>query len=762
MASRTRAAAGDAVAKLRAWAAVEAGRLGLWTPVAIGAGAALYFALKSEPPVWFAPLLLAASAGAAIAFERVRTVARAATLIALGLAAADLRVAGVEAPAIAREMRPTEVVGRLLAVDEAPKMRRLILEAHSIAGVAKEALPERVRVSWRGKEFDALPGDLISLRAGLSPPPEPAAPGAFDYARQLYFQKIGGTGYAVTPPTVIPEAHPKLADRGRAVIERVRLTLTRRILEAAPGDGGAMVAASVTGKREAISEVAENALRDSGLAHLIAISGLNMALATGIIFFALRFVLAAIEPIALRYPIKKWSAAAALLSGFAYLLLSGGGWSAQRAFIMTSIFFVAILFDRRALSLRNVAIAAIIILLLTPEAVVHPGFQMSFAAVTALIAAYEWHVKRLDPDRSFSLTARMGRYVAGVAATDVIASAATAPYGLYHFNRAANWGLPANLLAIPIMGFWVMPAAILALFLVPFGLDGWAWRLSAMGVDAILFIGRTVSAWPGAVTTIHHWPAAALIILTIGGLWLCLMTAPWRLAGLAAIPVAIVIAISAPPPTLFVTTEGTNVGVVVRSSFPLHTAAWPTGGRKAVDGGRLPSPFGRGAGGEGSDASSAEPSPLSPLPMGEGNAVLASGERGRMRLAMFNPRKDKFVARVWKEYSAVDAAGSPTIPFAEIGRCDPAGCAVEMSGAIVAVSNDPLGLADDCARADLVVALYPATRRNRAECGATLIDRRDAWNHGGHAVWIGKNQTFRIKSVAGVRGARPWTRDARN
>jgi competence protein ComEC len=700
--------AGDASARMRVWAKAESGRLELWAPVAIGGGAAFYFALRVEPPFWLAPLCCALSLAVCAKFMRIRPIALATTLILLGFFAADWRAARVDAPMLARELNPTDIVGRLLAVDEGPSQRRLIVAPQSIAGVKQEELPARLRITWRGKGFDVGPGDLIALRAGLLPPPEPALPGGFDYARQLYFQKIGATGYAVTPPQAVAEGEPRRIDRARAAIERARIALAARILEAAPGDGGAFVAASITGKREGISQAAEAALRDSGLAHLVAISGLNMALATGIIFFALRLALAAIEPLALRFPIKKWAAGAALLSGVGYLLISGGGWSAQRAFIMTSIFFVAILFDRRALSLRNVAIAATVILLLTPEAVIHPGFQMSFAAVTALIASYEWYVQRQDPDRSFSWPARASRYLAGVAATDVIASTATAPFGLFHFNRAAVFGLPANVVAVPVMGFWVMPAAILALALAPFGLDAMAWRLAAAGADLIFWMGETVAGWPGAVATFHKWPIAALILLTLGGLWLCLMTAPWRLAGPAAVPAAFLIAVSVRPPDLILSADGDNVGVLRETSTSRD----------------------------------------------------AAGSDGGLRLAMLRPHKDKFLAGVWKEHAGIDADRSPTAPLSDIGRCDPAGCTAQLRGRAVAISSDPLGLAEDCARARVVAATYPVTRRNRQRCerwGATLIDRRDAWDGGAHAVWIGADGSLKVRTVQASRGARPWT-----
>lgn len=680
---------------LKTWSAGESGRLFLWAPAAIGAGAALYLSLGAEPPPVAAPLIALLAGAFSVMTWRGRTLARAILLIAAGFALADLRTTLVAAPQLGRELNPRDVTGVLLAVDESPSMRRLIIEPESVSGLDPSVTPRRARLSWRGKEFDAQPGQRISLRASLTPPPAPSVPGGFDYGRQLYFQKIGALGYAVTAPTVL-EGPKTLGDKARAAIENARLALTRRILAAAPGDDGALLVANITGKRGALSEQAEAKLRDSGLAHLIAISGLNMALATGIFFFTLRFLFALIPAIALRYPVKKWAAGAALLGGFAYLLISGGDWSAIRAFIMTSIFFIAILLDRRALSLRNVAVAALIILVFSPEAVIHPGFQMSFAAVTALIAAYEWHSKRLDPDRSFSPWARFRRYFAGVAATDMIASTATSPFALYHFNRAAVFGLPANIVSIPIMGFWVMPVAMVALLAMPFGLDAPFWKLAAGGVEVILHVGAFVAAVPGSTQTIPQWPPFALVALTLGGLWLCLQTARWRLAGLAALPIAGAAIAFTTTPDIFVGEKGDNAAIVIH-------------------------------------------------------------ENGRAALAMLHPRKDKFEATVWKEHSGLDPERSETRALSDIGRCDAAGCVVALKGRRVAFSDDPLDLAEDCARADIVIASFPAPKREATSCAARLIDRRAAWTGGALAITIGRDGSLGVAETNALRGARPWS-----
>ena len=498
-------------------------------------------------------------------------------------------------------------------------------------------------------------------------------------------------GFAVTSPARISNTNAKSI---RIRIENLRAGLTERITTAAPGQGGAIVAAVVTGKREAISESSRAALRDAGLAHLLAISGLHMGLATGIIFFAVRGALAAIEPIAIRFPIKKWAAAAALASGFFYLLLSGAAWSPRRAFIMTAILFVAILVDRRAFSLRNVAIAATVILLTTPEALFHPGFQMSFAAATALIACYELWRRVADPMRDFSFNARLKRYAIGLVVTDLVASLATAPFALYHFNRVAIFSLPANVLAMPLMAFWIMPAAVIGLVLAPFGLDGPAWVVAARGVDTILAIGAEVSSWPGAVSYTPQWPTGALVAIVAGGVWFCLARSPLRIAGAIGLPIAGIIVAATPTPDIFVSSTGKNVGVLAEA------------------------PGGRG-------------------------------------IVPFNERREKFAVRVWNE-----SVGAP--PQADgralgsIGACGVAGCVIQVKEQTLAVIRKREILAEDCARADLVIALFPVRRRDRAACGAELIDWYSVWDNGAYAVRI-TNAGFEKKTVAMARGHRPWS-----
>ena len=701
---RGAAALGDAPAAVAAWLracmAADGDRLFLWTPVLIATGVAAYFAVDFEPPLVGA---MAAAAALALAFIPLRRRAAAAPLaagllcVALGFGAASLRNHLVAGPVLEKP-QAGHLTGRVVAAEETETGGLVaVLEPSSFARLAADELPRRVRVNIRLKEASLAPGATVSLRARLMPPPEPVLPDGFDYARQVWFESLGGVGFAYTAPE---ELEPP--DGWASMLAELRGRIGVRIRHVIGGPAGAVSAALVTGERAAIPKAVAADLRAAGLAHVLAISGLHMMLFGGSVFWLVRAGLALVPRLALNYPIKKWAAAAALASGFFYLILSGGGWSARRAFIMTAIIFAAILVDRRALSLRNVAIAAVIILLTTPEALFNPGFQMSFAAVAALIAAYEWWGARTEPGRDFSWSTKAKRYAIVLAVTDTIAATATAPYSLFHFNRVALYSLPANVAAMPLMGFFIVPFAVIALALTPFGLDAWAWRLAALGMDWVLAIASWASGLPGAVSTTPQWPQGAMLALTFGGLWLCLSRAPWRLAGLAAIPLAWILIAQARPPVLFVSPSGLNAGVV------------------------------------------------------------ASNGEGGKALHVYAARRERFAAELWEEAAGLDPDAVRPSAMAAIFACDASGCAgavTDQGSAIVAVTTDKAALAEDCQRADIVVALFPASAGDWRACKAFLIDRRSVWRRGAHAAWIEKDGALVVKTANEERGARPWTGD---
>ena len=540
--------------------ASERDRWPLWLPVALGTGAGGYFALPFEPSAavaWIALGLTWAMATAAIlgrARWRFAFVPALAAALLLGFGLAKLREVRVHTPVLARGV-VAHLTGRLVSREPREKGERIVLEDIRSGGL--DPLPRRVRIALRaGADFH--PGDWLSLTARLDTPPGPSEPGANDLGRSLYFQSIGAVGFAYGRAHSVPPVYaPSFGQRVGDGVERLRLAMTERIQTALPGSIGGIASALITGERGGISEEDEDALRDAGLAHVLAIAGLHMALMGGGIFWLLRAVLAAIPALALHYPIKKWAAAGALGASAFYLIISGAAPSAVRAFVMLAMVMIAILLDRPALSMRSLGLAATILLLLRPEAVIEPGFQMSFAAVAGLIAVAEWETQR----ERINPRGMLWRYVHGIAMTSLVGSLATLPFAIFHFDRATHYAVLGNLIAMPVMGFWVMPMAALSVALMPLGLEKFALHLLGQGIAVMVDMGRWVSGLPGAVSLSPAMPLSALLLFSLGGLWLAIWRRGWRWLGLAPMALGAVLAWTAPLPDMLVAADATTVAI---------------------------------------------------------------------------------------------------------------------------------------------------------------------------------------------------------
>ncbi len=704
-----------AAAAALGWFAAERDRWVLWLPVFIAFGVLVYFELPVEPPSWPALALAAGLALAALALLRrsgllaLLLVAWAA--VALGFGVASLRTQAVDAPILEAPIGPAWITGAVMEAGSGERERRVILERVEIDGLEPRLTPERVRLSLRGKaatsDGGALePGARIRVRAHLRPPPGPTAPEAWDFGRQAYFERIGAIGYAVAAPELI---EPAKGGGFWTRVERVRGLVSRRLMGGLPGEAGPFGAALLIGDRSAIPEDLMAAMRDSGLAHLIAISGLNLGLVAGFVFVSLRAAFALVPSLALRYPVKKWAAAAALVASFGYFLLSGGSVPTERAFLMTALVLLAVMLDRTSLSMRLLMWAALVVVLSAPEAVLGPSFQMSFGATVALIAAYE---AVRGPLAALAGRApfwqRPALYIAAVGFTSLVAGIATGPFALYHFNRFADYGLVANLIAVPLTGLWVMPWGLVALLLMPFGAEWLALAPMSLGLDGIAATARMVAAWPGAVSLVPAMPGLALFLIVLGGLWLCLWRRRARLLGLLPMAGALVAIALERPPDLLVDGEARLFAVRATTDDSL----WLSSRREARF---LAESWLRQAG----------RSEAGPWPIG------GPGEAGE----------------------DTQEAPAPSEAAARDPHCDAEACVFVVAGRALSIVKGRGGLAEECRRADLLIALFPL----RASCqGPDLtIDRFDLWREGAHAIWIEPNDQ-RVKTVRQTRGERPW------
>jgi competence protein ComEC len=549
----------------------QRGHLFPWVPVCLGTGIGLWFALPVEPGrdlyLALAGLVLAGLAAALRGPEALRPLAMALALVALGVLLAGWRGHAVAAPVIDFRFHGA-IEGRVVELDRSLSDKpRLTLDRVVLEGVAPQETPARVRVSLHGRaEGDVVPtGATVILTGHLSPPQGPAEPGGFDFRRSAWFERLGAVGYTRTPVLILDDAAPGL---GAMAIARLRRTISDGVQAAIPGDPGAFAAAVLTGDRSGIGRKTTDDLRNSSLAHLLAISGLHMALLTGVVFGAVRAGVALVPPLALRVNAKKLAAVVALIAATFYLALSGGQTPTVRAYVMATVMLVAVLCDRRALSLRAIAMAALIILAMTPEALTQPGFQMSFGATVALIVAF----RALDGQATARGLPRWTAPVVSLFLSSLIAGVATAPLGAAHFNRVADYSILANMLSVPVMGSVVMPSAVAAAVLWPVGLHGPALWVMEMGNRWILWVAGWVAGLPGAVTYLPAAPPAFLPVFALGALWLVLWQGRARWAGLAPMAAALVLWAQVERPALLVADSGGLIGVATPEGRALSKA----------------------------------------------------------------------------------------------------------------------------------------------------------------------------------------------
>ena len=550
---------------LDAWLA-QRGHLFPWVPVFLGLGIGMYFALGWEPG---RAHYLALAGVAVFGLVMIRwlgiwaPLVWAVVLVALGLCLAGLRAHQVAEPVIGwRYYGPIE--GRIVGMDRsASDALRLTLDRVVLADVAPDRTPDRVRVSLHGQQgfIAPAPGMVVILTGHLSPPGGPVEPGGFDFQRHAWFQGLGAVGYTRTPVLTLEPPGDGLW------WFKARMALSKRVQEGLPGEAGAFAATIMSGDRSGMGQETLRALRLSNLAHLLAISGLHMGLLAGFVFAALRMGFALVPVLGLRVPAKKLSALGALMAAAVYLGLSGGNVATERAFVMTAVALVAVMADRRVLSLRAVAVAAVIVLTLRPEALLGPGFQMSFAATTALVAVFGWLRDAQVPQGP-----KWFRPALAVVISSAVAGAATAPVAAAHFNQFAHYGLIANLLSVPLMGVLVMPAAVLAACLMPLGLEGLALWIMGLGLEWILGVAHWVSNFEGARGTVVRPDPEVLPLLALGALIVVLWQGRARWLGLAPVALSVMLWMQAERPDVLIADNGSLIGVMTEQGRALNRA----------------------------------------------------------------------------------------------------------------------------------------------------------------------------------------------
>jgi competence protein ComEC len=684
---------------IKKWALAEIapGRLMPWLPVAFGVGIAVYFAAETEPSLT-AALILAASVAVVTFFARARPIAFPILVgiaaAAAGFATATWRTAHIAHPVLHHLATSVSVSGFIEVREERERTDRIVVAVKQIQSPRRlDQTPERIRVSLR-KGLAPAVGSYVEFKARLSPPIAPLRPGGYDFARDLYFQRIGASGFVtgaikVTEPPAPPGPWLKFS----TTISAMRGVIDQRIRTVLHGDESAIASALLTGTRDALSSNVFDAMYVSSLGHVLSISGYHMAVVVGIVFFAVRALLALVPLFATRFAIKKWAALVALAAAAFYLILSGAEVATQRSFYMIAIVLIGVMTDRPAVTLRTLAIAAIVVLLLAPESLVHPSFQMSFAATLALVSGYAQGVKWVQAAPETSRAERIalwgGYWFIGAVLTSVVAGLATTPYAAYTFHRTSPYGVIANLVAMPVVSALVMPAGLLALVAMPFGFDGPLWRVMGWGIDWMITVAVWVANLPGAVGRLWAFGVGPLLLCTAGILLVCMLRSPLRWVGAGFAALGIFLIALTPLPDVFV-----------------------------------------GAGGD---------------------VIAVRGAAGR--LSVIKTGSDSFSIREWLGADA-DARTPKDKTLGDGIACDEAGCIGRLAdGSLVALVKTMEAFEEDCRRAVLVVS----PREAPPDCAARVVDRK-VWRRGGAVALRRIGEGFEMTAARADGYDRPWAR----
>jgi len=544
----------------------------LWFPVCLGVGISLYFSLPFEPSQgWvYAGVFLFFLSLWRLNFSPFRFCLLSLSLVALGFSVALLRTHFLQTEMLHHSLPPLVLTGQVSQVELKPTQKGTFFQRLILTDLKADtpfALPQKVRLTLKGKRERLWPGQVIRVTAKLSPVSDPALPGGFDFRRQAYFQGIGATGFALSAPEVIGEE-----SSWSTHLEKQREDITAFFLARFSPPAGAIAAALITGDKGAIPEKVREDFINSGLAHILAISGLHLTIIAGVVFMVIRRGLSLIPSLCLGYNSKKIAALGTIFMTFLYLVVSGFGIPAQRAFIMISLVMGAILIDRTALSMRTVAFAAFLILLITPETLLGPSFQLSFAAVVGLIAGYEvWR----NPLAAWVVRGGIIRkallYGGGLVFTSLLATLATLPFTIYLFHRFSLHAVEANLVAVPLTSLVIMPAAFVSCLLSPLGLGDVPLFVFEKSLGLLVGIAATVSMWKGANIPVPHPPFFSFAFIVIGALWLCLWQQPWRKWGIFPICLGFISAFCQDPPHLLIDGRGKLVALYENNILYLNS-----------------------------------------------------------------------------------------------------------------------------------------------------------------------------------------------
>lgn len=546
-------------ARLEALADRERDQLPLWVPVGLGFGSAAWFVLP-DASGWTA--FLAFALAGILAPPALAPGSRWARAVAIFFLAALIGCANIwwKAERVAGPVLHREKVVTFEAVIDTAQTMPAEEIVRFVVRPADPSLPRRIRINLDDKKASKAlePGARVSVRAWLMPPPPPAVPGAYDFSRAAWFQGVGATARGLDVTLIAAPTERSW----RARLANARQRMADHIRSRLGGGEGGIAAALATGDQAGIPEEDAEAMRRSGLAHLLSVSGLHLTAVVGAVMLLTLRLLALSPTLALRFRLVVIAAGVGALAGIAYTLFTGAEVPTIRSCVAAVLILLGIALGREALTLRLVAVGALIVLVLWPESVVGASFQLSFAAIVAIVVILDHpRIRALLERRDEALPVKAGRFLLGLILTGLAVELALTPIALFHFHQAGIYGAFANIVAIPLTTFLVMPIEGLALLLDLAGLGAPCWWLAGKALAFLLWLAHATAGAPGAVAMLPGMPRGAFGLITAGGLWLLLWRTRWRLLGIPPLVAGLIWTVATPPPDLLVTGDGTHLAI---------------------------------------------------------------------------------------------------------------------------------------------------------------------------------------------------------
>lgn len=544
-------------AKLQKHTYQNTDRFFVWLPLFFILGLTLPTRYQSLP--WILMLSILLLSGLSLFMGTLKKCALPLLLFWAGIAYMPLYENFFTTPLLKKSLYLKDFKGRVRHGEHTRHGQQLIVDVLHLSKRSKEAWPKRVSLSLRGKDKKILrPGDIFEAPVKLTPPPGKLAPDGFDFRRFKKFQGVGAVGFIAGK--VVPKA-PTASPSLIIDLENIRQNIEQFFHQTLPKEQAAIASALITGNTKGIDNTVREAYAHSGIAHLLAISGLHINLVALLLFLMCRVLLSLYPPLLLQISLHKVAAVLAMGGAIFYLFISGMHPPSQRAVIILCLGVIAIICNRNPLSLRMLSFAAFIVLLFNPLLAQSPSFQLSFAAVAALIAGNELGIYPIRWHKEPGIFKRLGGYFINILTTSLIASLAVLPFTLYHFHHLTVHGILANIIAIPLMAFWVLPTLVFGIMLMGTSLGPFFIHLAGLGIEFISQLALFVANMKGARLYFPHHTGWGFILMCIGFYWMIAWRTTWRLWGSLPFFLGLIFMIKSAPLDILVSGDAKYIAV---------------------------------------------------------------------------------------------------------------------------------------------------------------------------------------------------------